>query len=67
MNKAKEGDLGSIVFLFLSHVDYARDSIDKDLQFATSGSYYPDTISGLMKLGIRRVRSKKSKGGKNYN
>lgn len=61
MNKAKNGSLGAIAYVFLSNVAFARDSSDEDLIFANGGNFYPDTISGLAKVGIRMIKSKKRK------
>lgn len=59
MNRAKAGHLGAICQVFLSNVSFARDSNNETLHFANSGSYYPDSIGGIAKLGIRKLKAKR--------
>ena len=58
--KAKqEHTLGSIADNFLRNVHFARDSNDWHLMFANGSDNYPRTISGLMRLGLRKIRWRK--------
>lgn len=57
--KKEDYTLGSITENFLRNVHFGRDSNDRHLMFANGSDSYPRTISGLMRLGLRKIRWRK--------